>query len=587
VIAGAAAFLFCNLVVLLAARALAVRVRSGAAPLDTLSFLLIRLALIAAVVMVAGMMGLLAPLGLAAIGALGLVALGVSGSLRFTVANWRSKVLDGWPSLLLAACTAVIVLRLLAQVWLFAPYAGDALSYHLPKIAEWVRAGGFTREMGPDTHASFPAGFELIETWWVVFLHHDVLIEMAGVEFLILAFAAAYALARHVGLAARWAYFASLAFVLTPGLNVQATSCLNDLPIAALVVSAAAFIAEGAPLGLIVLACGLGGAIKGTFVYALPGLAALFLMELLHREREARAGRRVPIVWPEAAARRALPMAALGIAMGAFFYLRNALWYGNPFYPAGWAGVVESHGYVTIRMGPSLDDFFTNLAELVVNRIPDRLAAYSALSRNVSGWGAFAFACGIPALLVGLIEDGKLRRLTGALALSALSVLLLVRHDPWYARFVLFLPVVLALAGARLAAQCRPVLLVAVPALLFEFGATMLPEELPAGQFALLWHQPWRERTTALYYGAQPPDDAVAYYADNYSDAYLLYRPDFTRRITYLRSMVPEEIAGGMRRAGARGLYAVPGTGERMQVLNQAVRRGLLRHVRGHFYVLP
>lgn len=247
---------------------------------------------------------------------------------------------------------------------------------------------------------------------------------------------------------------------------------------------------------------------------------------------------------------------------------------------------METHGYVTVRMGPSLGDFFNNLTGFLWNRIPDRLAAYSALSRKVSGWGAFAFACGLPALLVLLVRDGRLRRLTGALVLSALSVFVLVRHDDWYARFVLCLPVVLAIAAAMLAEQVRPVLLVGVPALALEFGATMLPEELPVSQFALLWRQPWHARTSAEHYGAQTPADAIAYYADNYSDVYLLYRPDFSRRIVYLRSMVPSEIAAGMRQAGVDTLYTVPGTNERLQVITQAVGGGLLRRVRGRFYAL-
>src|SRR6185436_10571518 len=102
-----------------------------------------------------------------------------------------------WPRWV-AVVAALLALRLLIQVWFFAPHVGDTISYHLPKVAEWVRAGALVREAGSDPRASFPAGFELIETWWVLFLHHDLLIEMAGLEFLLLGAAGAYAVAREL-----------------------------------------------------------------------------------------------------------------------------------------------------------------------------------------------------------------------------------------------------------------------------------------------------------------------------------------------------------------------------------------------------
>src|SRR5439155_312253 len=83
------------------------------------------------------------------------------------------------------------------------------------------------------------SGFELIETWWVVFLHHDVLIELAGVEFLLLSGAGAYALAREMGWSGKCASRAALLFIMTPGLHLQATSCLNDGPVAALITAMA------------------------------------------------------------------------------------------------------------------------------------------------------------------------------------------------------------------------------------------------------------------------------------------------------------------------------------------------------------
>lgn len=245
-------------------------------------------------------------------------------------------------------------------------------------------------------------------------------------------------------------------------------------------------------------------------------------------------------------------------------------------------------GYVTIRFGISVPDWFENFSELVESRIGDREAAYSALSRKVSGWGALAYACGLPALLLWLARDDRFRRLAIAFPISLASVLLLVQHDDWFARFVLFFPAVLVLAVALVAARERALLLVAVPALLLQFVSTMVPEELPAAKVRLLAGQPWRQRSTAEIYDAYTDGvDALGYYADNYSDAYLLYRSDFSRRLAYVHAMTPAGLADELKQADVDMVYTVPGTIARQQGINDAVREGHLRRVRGRFYAVP
>src|SRR6185295_7331199 len=213
----------------------------------------IHLLLISVAVLIAGVTGLLRPLPLGVAGAAALALLVRRGEHRQLP---RPDFRDwGAPALVLVG---LLLLRLLLQVWFFAPYLGDSLSYHLPKIAEWTRAGGFTAELGMDPRSTFPAGFELIEAWWVVFLHHDVLIEMAGVEFLLLAGAAAYAMAIRFGWSPKSASLAAVLFVLTPGLHFQATACMNDGPISALVVAAALLIVGRSHPLLILVPIGLG-----------------------------------------------------------------------------------------------------------------------------------------------------------------------------------------------------------------------------------------------------------------------------------------------------------------------------------------
>src|SRR6185436_19653514 len=171
----------------LGANALRKSWKCGSADLEVLLFLLLRLLIISAVVLGCGLLGILRGAVIAGASAAAIVVLLRFGPHRdLPRVHWR----EAGP--LLGAVLAAVAIRLLVQVWVFTPHLADALSYHLPKVAEWVQAGALTRELGAHTHVTFPAGFELIETWWVVFPHHDVLIEMAGVEFVVLAFFAVW-----------------------------------------------------------------------------------------------------------------------------------------------------------------------------------------------------------------------------------------------------------------------------------------------------------------------------------------------------------------------------------------------------------
>ncbi|HEV3027247.1 MAG TPA: hypothetical protein VG457_06715, partial [Planctomycetota bacterium] len=180
-IVGLLAMGVANAAALLGAGTILRQIRTGRTPVDAVLFLTVRLVILSTAVLAAGAGSFLTPLGLGAAGLAALLVLVARGAHR----GWSLPSELPWGRVW-SLIAGILVLRLLLHVWIFAPYVIDALSYHLPKIAEWVRAGAFTREMGLDPRSSFPAGFELVETWWVVFLHHDVLIELGGVEFLLL-----------------------------------------------------------------------------------------------------------------------------------------------------------------------------------------------------------------------------------------------------------------------------------------------------------------------------------------------------------------------------------------------------------------
>ncbi len=564
-IVGLGALLAGNAAALLGARLLLRRCRTGSGSTDALLFVLIRLALLSIAVLLAGLTRTLtAPaLGIASLLALaGLLAAGAHRGLRLPARIGPA----GWLAL-------AVLARLLLQVWFFAPHLGDATAYHLPKIAEWIRAGGFTREMGVHPHVSFPAGFELVETWWAVFLRHDVLIEMAGVEFVLLAFAATRAMAERLGLDARAAFFAGLLFALVPGFHLSATSCMNDAPAAALVVALAALLAARAPLPLLLLTAGLGVGVKPTFGFALPGM--LLLAWLWRREPKAATSIPRPLAWG---------LAAAGLLLGSFWYARNIAWYGNPFHPLGTPGFENP---VAVQLGPSAGSFLRNAADLMNLRIYDDQAAQGANVDYIAGWGAPAFACGLIALLLGMREDARLRRLAAAFGVSLATSLLFIQNDPWCLKYVFYFPALLAVATARLAALSRPFGTIAACALGFSFLGTMLPYDLPAKDFGTLARQGWRERSALALTGDAVSGDSVGCFAGHSGTAYLLYGPDFSRRVVYLRPVDDRDLVERMRRAGIRLLYAAPASASQVQIVEEAVRDGRLKALGGHVYGLP
>jgi hypothetical protein len=554
---------------LLATNALLRRVRTGHGAMDALLFLLLHLLLISVTVLGAGLAGGLTPAALGIAGAVLLIALLVMGEHRFLPRPRRPDF--GRATMFLAGA---IALRMLLTVWFLAPTNGDALSYHLPKIAEWVRAGRFTREMGTDYLASFPAGFELIETWWVVFLRHDVLIEMAGVEFAALAFLAVRLLGTGIGMSERSALLAATLYVLTPLFSLQSTSCLNDAPVAALVLSAAALLVACAHplLPLLPLALVLG--VKATGLFALPGLVVLWLWR-----------RKSPPARP-ASLRLALALVLLAGVVGAFWYGRNIVWYGNPFHPVKGDPQTYLERINYIQRGPKLTSLRFNADHLFSSFVYDRDAGMTPICKDIAGWGIIAFSIGAIALLSELRRDRAFRIVAAAAVVSLLSVLCMVRCDAWFARFILFFPAIPCLAAARLAESSRPVAVLLGIAAAFQFAGSMLSQEQPAGAFVSIMRRPWRERSAAEMQDMVPPAEPVGVHAVLRVPIYVLYRPDFSRPVTYLRDLPLDQLPEEMNRRGIRTVIIrlLPRT---MLNVEDFVRQGKLRKVRDRFYQLP
>jgi hypothetical protein len=419
------------------------------------------------------------------------------------------------PELLFLGLGAVALLSLLLKTFLLSPYTGDALQYHLPKIAEWVQAGRFRWGINHDPRVWFSGGFELIETWWVVFLHHDALIELGGLQMALIAVAAVATLAEayeaRPGLAV-------IAYLFIPAVLLNATACGNDLAIAALTLSGYALVAVGAPRALQLFPLLLAVGVKATGGFAAVGVVAYAALRK----------------WPGAALPRPASLALLGpgFLLAVFWYARNWVVAGHPLYP-----FYGSHGEFTWSPQQagvdilSLQDSIQVLDLRLVDRDP-----YESLNRRNAGWGWAILPLGFPALLLSLRNDRRLLPLALSFVLAACVTLACVTFDDSNLRFILWFPALFCLALAQRPTRAWTAAVLIACAL--NFAATLDPSER---------HHADHVRPPA----SLPPTEPVACVFDQSVSSYRLYNPDFSRRVFYPRSM--EEL----KRSGAKIVHLV------------------------------
>ncbi len=347
--------------------------------------------------------------------------------------------------------TAAVVFVGLVALWVVAlvafegwrqpPLAYDALMYHLVFPAEWIRQGRLVYVptfFAAPANSYFPCNGEAIFAYVMLGGGGERLVNLAQVPFLLAGAAALAGIARRCGLGWRASALAGFLFAAMPEVAAQAGSALVDVILASGVLLAVFFTLEYAATGsraAIALAGASLGFVAGTKSLGLVFAALLALLVALAAwTSRTRGGRTI--------ARDLGVLALCALPLGAFWYLRNWVITGNPFFPleislGSWTIFPGAHG----RGEMLLSHFHMPPAGALLNAIgrlwgpPHDLAALVGVRFQVPVLLLVAIAASILGVR-RMVSPGHQRRVIGAvLSLPVLMLVLFAVVNPYNTQY--------------------------------------------------------------------------------------------------------------------------------------------------------
>ena len=584
-------------------------VRTDNASLNLAGYLAVVVGLITAIQLCLGLAGLLVPSAVAAACVLLLAAACVFPGTRRVLldlpqdgrqaAGFVARWWSGLPKalrVLAAALGVTLAIRFAFLIVALPPFVWDALTYHLTNVAAWTQSGRLIMIDSPVARTYLPANAELFTTWFTVFLHHDLVVEAAGIPGYLIACTAVYALARRLGCGAPAALVATLAYSTTPALLLATTGAKNDPLMTGIILLMMALVVdlvlrrEETPqrnlLGQLVLLTALALYGLGTKAYLIHVSAGMVVVGLALPRAAQRPG-----VWSEvrksvaaqiraaSGQRRAgiVTLLVVSLFLGLYWYGRNFALTGNPIYPMGIevgatkliAGVQNNFPVSFARLADNLASFWDKLGDRRGPIVPDL--------PNTTGWGWIAYGIGLPTLVWAVVRLKLMRIVALGFVVSLLVLFLSARASPWNMRYAIWFPAVLCLTSACFVQALRAGLGLERRVLggLFVLGAVMnlLPTlnygRIPLQEFARLLSKPALDRSAASLYltigdsyefalATVPDDEILGYHVDPNGFIYPLYGPSFSQRIAFVRFAWTdncETIRDAVRSVGTRWLF--------------------------------
>ena len=288
-------------------------------------------------------------------------------------AIWR-EFLPFWsaPALYLLAAGVGLTYFLGAVLILaFPQHNYDSMTYHLSRVGYWLQHGSLAPWPTPNARqTTFPINAELGLMWTILMWGSDQLTGFVQWFSALATMISIFGIARLLGANRQQGLFAALVWATFPEALLQTITTQNDLVVAAFVTSTVYLFYLGLSqqkkrlLLLSGLALGLSLGAKSTAVIFLPGLALAVLVAVWRRSKK---GVSLVTAW--------LLMTALGFGLlGAFNYIQNYLYYGNPFSVPEWTdSIVNPQVSRKARLGSNVFLYLYQFAD--TTGIPERFAS--------------------------------------------------------------------------------------------------------------------------------------------------------------------------------------------------------------------
>jgi len=582
--------------------------------------------------LILGCIGLLDSHIIAFISGIGLILIGISNFKKYprhlrVIKNWVKSLPETLTSFRFSLLVIFLLFlsflqlsRIFFHIWFIPPYVWDTVVYHLVNVAEWVQKGEIHAVITPVDRVYWPASFELLETWFVVFLHNDLLVKLAPFLFYLVAGTSAYAIARALNLTPLLSASVVIFYLFTPSLAIQATACKNDVGIAAVYLLIIAILFELSKnrdkmdnkLLIILMAFSLGIGIKAYMFFIIPapvflGLALIFKC---HFVRSFRSIFRFDKVKSNFKTVICILLILSSVFLGSYWYIRNLVVFNNPFHPTDFRifGHLVFGTGDAVRYGPgqrgsaSWESLKSNTLSLITDKIFDQRSFFDSSLGNISGWGWFNFVCGISAMLYALIFVNKLRLLIISFLLSLLTLFAFISIDPWYMRFTLWFPIIFALSFGFLIFNLNnkwlknSLMAMALLCTMFNWIAVLNVGEISLDDFKKMMQIPALKRSTAQltnhYDGAYrktldivPKDEIIGFCFPNNGWAYPLYDSDLSRRLKYI-PIKDINFVEYMKEQNILYLFVERITPEQLQFIQKAVQEGYLKKIEEFLYAL-
>ena len=488
--------------------------------------------------------------------------------------NFITNVSGFFSQIRVSVFTLVLLLLVLVEIiwtlflgFLFPPYAWDALTYHLPSVTYWLQQGKIFIIDTPNLRSNaYPMNIELFYLWNVIFLKNDIIVDLSQFFFALLGLLTVYSISRKVGLNTRNSFVAATLYFFTPLVLIQSKTCMTDVAVAVMFLIAINFAFQYSKefktsnLFFCGIASGIlaGSRFTGTvFVFSLciwiliswvtSHFKNFYQTPWMFKKGTAAAYSK-PIM-------NILCFLAPIVVLGSYWYLRNWIHFGNPFYP--FALKIFSGG--ARQLGSGFAALWANL-RLLPPRWLDAIYDYYNYDRQ--GYGPQWIILGVPgtAFLLAISIRQKLKdniRLILFFIFTFLFFIFLWPPDPWSARLALFVPAIgavsLGYVLANFSRRSRKLVKYLILSVIFWSALhTALPFYFFPPRFHRLLSLPQQRRTTAnLGIFLSPaylfidkyatPEDRIGYTVHGDAFTYPLFGSQLRRRIYYLRKDVTYE----------------------------------------------